>query len=88
MTWATAITALALLAFLVLAIAAIRRGKRDAVESAAREARAEDAARKAGEHEIVAEVERRDLPAGVAGGRVRDQVGGFKSGPPPGAGGA
>lgn len=82
--WAA--VAIALLTFLILAMAWIRRGKSVAVESAARAAACEDVARKALEHEAVADVERRDLPGGVAGPRVRD-VPGKLGGSPPGPGG-
>jgi len=60
------------LAIVIIIAVWIRQGKRAAVESAERAGAAEDAARKAVEHEVMADVERRDLPAGVAGGRVRD----------------
>ena len=68
--WAA--VAIALLTFLILAMAWIRRGKTAAVESAARAAACEDAGRKAAENAAVVDVERRDLPGGVAGPRLHD----------------
>jgi len=73
-----------ILAILITVAIWIARGKRQAVQAARNAARGEDAARKALEHEAVADVERRDLPPGVAGPRVRDvpgKLGGQASGP-------
>jgi len=71
-----------ILAILITVAIWIARGKRQAVQAARNAARGEDAARKALEHEAVADVERRDLPPGVAGPRVRDVPGKFGGGPP------
>jgi len=76
-----------ILAILITVMIWVRSGKRQAVQAAANAARGEDAARKALEHEAVAEVERRDLPGGVAGPRVRD-VPGKLGGAPSSPGGA
>ena len=80
-----AVAALALVAFLGIAIWVIRRGKREAVSAARTQGERTDAEGKAAEHAQVADVERRDLPGGVAGGRVRD-VPGKLGGTPPGPG--
>ena len=73
-----------ILAILITVMIWVRSGKRQAVEASENAARGDDAARKAIEHEAVADVERRDLPGGVAGPRVRDvpgKLGGQASGP-------
>ena len=83
--YAWAVIVLVLVGFAVWIRSAIRRGA-SAEAQAERETEARlDAERKADEHKRVAEVERRPLPGGVAGSRVRD-VPGKLGGTPPGPG--
>ncbi len=71
-SYAYAAIALVVLAIVVLAGWWVMRWRRNIITAVENAARGEDAARKALEHAAVADVERRDLPAGVAGPRVRD----------------
>ena len=64
---------------------ALRAMRSRAVDAARTQGERTDAEGKAAEHAQVADVERRDLPGGVAGGRVRD-VPGKLGGTPPGPG--
>jgi hypothetical protein len=61
-----------LLAAAILAAVWIRRGQAAAVAAARETAACDEATRRGKEHAAVAEVERRDLPGGVAGPRLRD----------------
>jgi len=81
--WAAVV--LGILGILIALLFALRAMRTRAVSAARARGERTDAEGKAAEHARVADVERRDLPGGVAGSRVRD-VPGKLGGTPPGPG--